>query len=351
MTATRSISEYRLYGAIRSQPMELDRLLSAPEPVDEAAEVLARADRVFTIGIGTSSNAASVAANLLSAAGLDARAWSSADFALYPPAFRPTDAAVVYTHTGRKRFSREALRLLAEHGVASVLLTSTESVLTDADYAPGTVVLRSVPRDPSSMFTVSHTAAMLLSARIAEAVRDGSVGPLARVPAAVDDALKLEPQVEALAHAWQGKRAIIAVGAGPHEPSAHEAHIKIAEAARRAIRSYAVEQFLHGPQVQVHSDEALLIFAGDGPGLDRSRQAAEFARTLGCDVAWIAPIDGPAGASTLRVADVGEWLAPIVEVVPAQLLAGHLAALAGVDGDNFRMDEPAFQRAREALEL
>src|SRR5690606_188626 len=51
MTATRSISEYRLYGAIRSQPMELDRLLSAPEPVDEAAEVLARAERVFTIGI------------------------------------------------------------------------------------------------------------------------------------------------------------------------------------------------------------------------------------------------------------------------------------------------------------
>src|SRR5690606_1770416 len=180
------------------------------------------------------------------------------------------------------------------------LLTSTESVLTDADYAPGTVVLRSVPRDPSSMFTVSHTAAMLLSARIAEAVRDGSVGPLSRVPAAVDDALNLEPQVEALARAWQEKRAIVAVGAGPHEPSAHEAHIKIAEAARRAIRSYAVEQFLHAPQAQTQADEALLVFAGDGPGLDRSRPATALARTLGCGLAWIAPAAGPAGSSQLR---------------------------------------------------
>ena len=41
----------------------------------------------------------------------------------------------------------------------------------------------------------------------------------------------------------------------------------------------------------------------------------------------------------LPVADgVHEQLSPIVEAVVAQMLAGHLAAQGGVNGDSFRMD-------------
>ncbi len=107
---TRNINEYALYPQIRSQPTELDRLLGAPEPIEDAADVVASARRVVTIGIGTSWNAATTGAWMLRAAGLDARAWSSSDFALYPPDVNERDAAIVYSHSGakRKRFSREA---------------------------------------------------------------------------------------------------------------------------------------------------------------------------------------------------------------------------------------------------
>ena len=59
----RRIEDYRLYEAIRRQPAELTRLLDASEPIDLAADALGGARRVFCIGIGTSWNAASVAAN------------------------------------------------------------------------------------------------------------------------------------------------------------------------------------------------------------------------------------------------------------------------------------------------
>src|SRR5690606_5617215 len=109
------------------------------------------------------------------------------------------------------------------------------------------LLLRTTPREQSSMFTVSHTAAMLLMARVADAIRAGAAGDLEAVPGAVAEALEGEPGVAELARAWQRRRAIVALGAGPHEPSAWEAAIKIAEAARRAVRASAVEQFLHGP--------------------------------------------------------------------------------------------------------
>jgi fructoselysine-6-P-deglycase FrlB-like protein len=103
--------------------------------------------------------------------------------------------------------------------------------------------------------------------------------------------------------------------------------------------------------VQVREEDAFLLFAGEGPGLDRTREAAAFVRTLGCEVAWASPLPPPEGAYALPLPDTGEALAPVVEAVPAQLLAGHLAAIAGVDADNFRRDEPAFGAARAAIML
>lgn len=344
----RTISDYRLYPAIQSQPSELARLLEADEPIEEAARVVAAAARVFTIGIGTSSNAAAIGASMLRDAGVDARAWSSHDFVAYPPAITSADAALVYTHSGGKQFSLRALELLGDRGVPTVLFTSTESLIDPAELAAPLTVIRTTTREPSAMFTFSHTAAMLLSARIADAVSSGSVGDLGSVSAAVAGALELESETATLAQAWQGKRTIIGLGAGPHEPTAHELAIKVPEAARVESRGYALEQFLHGPQVQLDANDAFMIFAGEGPALERSEQAAAFLLDFGCAVAWVAPVPGPEGVTWLQVADVGESLAPLVEVVPAQLLAGQLAALEDVDGDSFRMDDDAFAAAWKA---
>ncbi len=344
----RTIADYRLYPAIQSQPSELSRLLEADEPIEEAARVAGAAARVFAVGIGTSSNAAAIGASMLRHAGVDARAWSSHDFVAYPPAISAADAALVYTHSGRKQFSLAALELLGERGVPTVLFTSTESEVDIEGLRAPTTVIRTTSREPSAMFTFSHTAAMLLSARIADAVSAGSVGDLGRVPAAVEEALALEPQTEALARAWQGKRTIIGLGAGPHEPTAHELAIKVPEAARVESRGYAIEQFLHGPQVQVDPNDAFMIFTGPGPALERAEQAAAFLLDFGCAVAWVAPVEGPEGSTWLKVADLGESLAPLVEVVPAQLLAGQLAALEDVDGDSFRLDDERFADAFRA---
>lgn len=350
MTARR-IEQYRLYEAILRQPAELRRLLTASEPVDLVADALGAARRVFCIGIGTSWNAASVAADFLTRAGVDARVWSSADFVQYTPAFTRDDAAIVFTHTGTKQYSRAAIELLGRRRTSIILVTSTESEIDAGSLSIGATVLRTVAREQSAMFTVSHTAAMFLMARVADAISRTCVGDLEAVPYAVEAALGLEGEVEDLAGRWQEKRTLIALGAGPHEVSAREAAIKVAEAARRPVHGYAVEQFLHGPQVQVRESDAMLVFAGTGGSLDRTREAVTFVRTLGCDVAWVSPVEPPDGARWLRVPDVGEALAPIVEIIPAQLLAGHLAALEGVDGDNFRRDDPAFGAARAAITL
>jgi glucosamine--fructose-6-phosphate aminotransferase (isomerizing) len=331
---TRDVKSYNLYTQIKSQPGEIERVLTAEEPVPAAAELLGGARRVFCVGTGTSTNAAKTGAYMLRAAGIDAVEWAAYDFALYGPAFREGDAAVVYSHSGRKQYSKDSLAKLHEAKVPTVWLASTEAEANDAD-----IIIRTVARETSAAFTVSHTTAMLLTARVADRIKAGAAGDLSAVPAAVAQAVALESEVETLARAWYPFENLIGIGAGPHEVSAHEVAIKVAEAARLRCRGYAAEQFLHGPQAQVQPGDPLMVFAGPGAALVRSTAVAQFGLDVGLPVAWVSPVEGPPGAAWLKVADVGEQLAPIVEIIPGQWLAAHLAALQDVDADNFRRDE------------
>jgi glutamine---fructose-6-phosphate transaminase (isomerizing) len=344
---SRDVSAYKAYAQIRSQPDELARLLEAPEPVAEAAEALGNALRIFTVGTGTSYNAALTAAYWLRAIGRDTSAWTAYDFAVYGPELRPGDAAIVYSHSGRKQYSQRSLERLQAADTPSVWITAQNP---DVDN-PAKVVLRTVVRETSSMFTVSHTAAMLLTARVVNRVQPGGLGDLKAVPDGVRAALALESVVSELAPGWRDAGAIFAIGGGPHEASAWEVAIKLNEGPRMRAHGYPVEQFVHGPQAQMQPGDTLIAYATAGAALERTRAVAQFGLDIGAPVAWVAPLEGPDGVSALSVRDVGERLAPIVQAIPGQLLAAYLAAARDMDCDSFRRDDPVFKRAYERYAL
>ncbi len=344
---SRDVSTFKAYAQIQRQPDELARVLAATEPVDAAAEVLRDADRVFTVGTGTSHNAALIAAYWLRATGRDVSAWAAYDFAVYGPELRPRDAAIVYSHSGRKQYTQRSLERLQAAGAAGIWVTAQNP---DADN-PARVTLHTVARETSSMFTLSHTAAMLMTARVVDYLQPHSLGDLDTVPAAIGAALETEGIVRELAQAWRSAGAIVAVGGGPHEVSAFEVAIKINEGPRMRAHGYSVEQFLHGPQAQMQPGDALIVFANAGAALERSQAVARFGCDINAPVAWVAPLDGPGGVRAVRVRDISEPLAPIVQAVPGQLLAAHLAALRDVDCDSFRLDDPAFKRAFDRYAL
>jgi glucosamine--fructose-6-phosphate aminotransferase (isomerizing) len=343
----RNVSEFKVYGQIRRQPEELARLLQAPEPVAEAAQALADAQRLFLVGTGTSYNAALLAAYWLRAIGRDAVAWTAYDFAVYGPELRAGDAAIIYSHTGRKQYSQRSLERAQVAAVPSVWVTAQNP---DANNPAG-VILHTVQREPTAMFTLSHTAAMLLTARLIDHLQPGALGDLAAVPEAVRAALTLEPAVIELARAWRAAGAITAIGTGPHETSALEVAIKLNEGPRMRAHGYTTEQFLHGPQAQIQPGDTLIVHTSAGAALERTRALAQFGLDIGAPVAWIAPLAGPANATELCVLDVGERLAPIVQAVPGQLLAAHLATERDVDCDSFRRDDPVFKAAYERYAL
>ena len=143
------------------------------------------------------------------------------------------------------------------------------------------------------------------------------------------------------------------VGAGPMLAAADEAHIKIAEASRRAIRHQEPESFLHGPAVQLVETDRILAFAASDESVERTRAITQLTIDIGCAAAWVAPerVPGPEPARHLALSELASPLLPIPAAVPAQLLAGHLAANDQINADDFRTDVPEFREALSKLPL
>jgi glucosamine--fructose-6-phosphate aminotransferase (isomerizing) len=344
-----------MYQTMHRQPTDLRRLLdSGWAPAEEAAGRLASAKRVFTVGIGTSYHAALVGAWLLRAAGCDARAVSSFDFALYPTSadLGADDAVVVMAHSGVKQYSTRSLERAAQVGATRISVGS----LT-AEHEGSQQVLRTVERERSAAFTASHLAAMFVLAQISTVLGEsrqsalGFRGALEKLPDQVADVLSREDAIEPIGRD-AAERRIYAVGGGPNEATALEAVIKVREAAQGWIDGLAIEQFLHGPLVAVNADDVAVIVNVPGTAPERVGQIARVLDAIGARL-WLigSGVAEVQQATVFPVAETPELISPLLAVVPVQILAYQMAVARGINPDVFRRDDPRYAAALGLLKL
>lgn len=346
-----------MYQTMHRQPNDLRRLLSTGwEPARQAAQMLESASRIFVVGIGTSYHAAQMGAWLLSAAGSDARAVMSLDFALYPELHevRADDAVIVMAHSGVKTYSSDSLARALSTGATTISVGS----LT-AEHPGSQLVLRTVEREKSAAFTASHTAAMTVLAQVATELGEarGASGvqgfreALSALPDQIAEALSREDDVLPVARAAVDRR-VYAAGAGPNAISATEAVIKVREAAYGWIDALPIEQFLHGPMVAVNAGDLAVIVNVAGQAAERVRQISAVLNAIGADI-WLVGqgIDGLSGATVFPLPDTVELISPLLTVVPLQMLAYQMAVNKGINPDTFRRDDPTYAAAFGLLKL
>jgi glutamine---fructose-6-phosphate transaminase (isomerizing) len=297
------------------QAEALARILADEEPVLAVAERL-RGRRVLAIGTGTSWHAASQAAALLRAAGLDAGAVQSADAAVDGPLPGGGGVLLAFTHTGAKRYTAQAVERARSVGAEIIQISGT--AVQDAD-------LVTVPKERSSAYTASHLGALLRAAQLARALGADLAG-LGEVPAAVDAAYRavlddgqpLRPP----------SRLCEFIGGGINQWTAAEGALKIREAAYVASEGLAAEQFLHGPAVALGASDRLVCLDGGGAWSARIGEIARAAEE--------------SGIAVTRRTDLGlgELLSIFPLTVAVQRIALEAAEVLGVNPDTFGRDRP-----------
>ena len=345
-TERRERHPYHMHDAILAQPGAFARAVERNrEEANSFASAVASGGRLFLAGLGTSHHAAQVGEHLMRVygGGVDARAISSFDLALYGPDLAPEDRVIAVSHRGSKRYTALALERARGAGCLTALITG------DGGAGRADAVFRTVPQERSSAHTVSYTGAVgvlaLLAGRIGrhstgeETLPETSFGEL---QAALRATLDTEEGAYALAWEHVGRRRIWLLGGGPSAVTAREVALKIKETSYLQAEGMPTETMLHGPFQCVEADDLFVLVAPSGAARERTLEAAELVQEIGAPYVIVGDGTDPGG---LVVPEVPEPFSALTCLVPLQFFAYGLALACGTNPDSFRAEDPRFARA------
>ena len=159
-----------------------------------------------------------------------------------------------------------------------------------------------------------------------------------QLPAAVANALRLEPEMAAWAAKFAQCEHALFLGRGVHYPIAMEGALKLKEISYIHAEAYAAGELKHGPLALVDGAMPVVAIAPRDALLDKLKSNLQEVRARGGELYVLAAQDFEEsdGIHVVRMHDAPGILSPIVSTVPLQLLAYHAALLRGNDVDKPR---------------
>lgn len=325
----------------------LPSLLGAPD----ALEKLAQVDEIQIIACGTSYHA-----------GLVGRYWIEANtdipcqvevaseyrYRRQPP--RKNMLFVTISQSGETADTLAALEKIKEnHGALATLTICNvaESSLTrESDMSLMTKAGPEIGVASTKAFTTQLVALQLLmvllmqakgadKAKVAQMVAD-----LRKLPALIEQALNLNPQIEAMAERFIEKHHSLFLGRGELYPIAMEGALKLKEISYIHAEAYPAGELKHGPLALVDSEMPIVTVAPNTALLEKLKSNLEEVRSRGGELYVFADREAHIGQTdnlhVLEMPHVPELLAPVIYTIPLQLLSYHVAVLKGTDVDKPR---------------
>ncbi|MBI5241113.1 MAG: SIS domain-containing protein, partial [Elusimicrobia bacterium] len=190
-----------------------------------------------------------------------------------------------------------------------------------------------------SALAVFAMHAALARGTMSETAARELVDQLVRLPGDIRAALKLAPQILDVAGKFHKKGHFLFIGRGLNYPIALEGALKLKEISYVHAEGYAAGEMKHGPIAIIDEDVSIVAVATRSATFDKMASNCQEAKARGAKViALVTEGAPPLPGADFKIAlpEVPELLSPIVNIVPLQLFAYHIADLRGCDVDQPR---------------
>lgn len=154
------------------------------------------------------------------------------------------------------------------------------------------------------------------------------------VAEAVNDMLnpRYEERIRKLAQMLKGRNDAYIIGRSLNYPMALEAAIKLQETAYIRAQGFAGGELKHGPLALIENGTPCIALVANDEVRDEMISNASEIKARGGFIIGIAPENNEVFDYWIKVPDVGN-ASPIVNIIPVQILAYHIALLKGLNPD------------------
>jgi glucosamine--fructose-6-phosphate aminotransferase (isomerizing) len=328
------------------------------DEMDIAPAEFARFRQVKIIACGTSWHAALVGKFMIEKlARLPVEVDYGSEFRYRDPIVGEDTLTVVISQSGETADTLAAQREAKQKGSKTLAICNVVGSMVTRE-AAGTIYTHAGPEigvASTKAFTCQLTALFILAMHLGQANHrlDESMSrvlmqELVRIPGKLETVLSRDPVYEALGRELHRAEDFLFLGRGVHFPIALEGALKLKEISYIHAEGYPAGEMKHGPNALIDEKLPVVVLATCDASSDESRVLYE--KTLsniqevkareGIVVALVTEGDTAVpktGADhIIEIPAVAELLTPILEIVPLQLLAYHIAVRRGCDVDQPR---------------
>lgn len=326
---------YHMDREIRSQPAMFAALLDDTSWADDLATQLTRRKPRFVLfaARGTSDHAALYGKYLVEVElGLPAGLVSPSTATIYRADSRMEDVLfVAVSQSGASPDLVDTLAAARRNGATTVALTNdpTSALAAAAEFSIDVGAGSEVAVAATKTYTAELLALyLMITALSGRRDTDG----LARLPAAADRTLLDDERVADAAEHFRDAAYMVVTARGYGYPAAREAALKIIETCHLPALAYSAADLLHGPFAVAEAGTPVLAIVTPGAARDAVCDVMQRLAAVGADVLAVGP---PAGLPVVTDG-IGEALHPLLQILPLQRLALHLAIGRGCDPDRPR---------------
>lgn len=323
---------------IAEQPAVWRRLLTeGRDERDAAARLLAdRSPRfVLLLARGTSDHAALYAKYLVEIQhGLPAGLVSPSTMTAYQARPDLRDVLVVaVSQSGGSPDLVQSLDVARQQGALTLAVTNNPSSAL-AQSADVHVDVLAGP-EISVAATKSYTAQLLTLYLLLDRVRGRDGSAAGALPGFGEQMLAQDDELAAVAQRYRFVQRVVTTARGYSYPTAREAALKLMETSYLSAQAFSGADLLHGPLAMIDPQVPVLAVMAEGVGGDAMRQVTPRLREVRADVFCVGSAEAVAqfGGGVQLPDGIPEELSPLVEILPFQQLARHLAVARGGDPD------------------
>ncbi len=302
---------------------------------------LVNAKRIIFIACGTSWHAALVAEYLFEdLARIPVEVEYASEFRYRNPVIYEDDVIIAISQSGETADTIAAIELAKSKGAtifgicnvvgSSISRITHAGAYTHAGPEIGVASTKAFTAQLSVLalmaLTVAHERGTLPESRYRELLSE-----LEQIPSKIQQTLKCEDQVKVIADIFQQSRNFLYLGRGYNFPVALEGALKLKEISYIHAEGYPAAEMKHGPIALIDEEMPVLVLATNESAYEKiisniQEVKARKGRIIAVTTENDSHIDDLA-EFVIEIPRTAEPFAPIISVIPLQLLAYHIAVM------------------------
>ena len=312
---------------------------------------------ICLLGCGTSWHACLAGKYMIEAvARVPVQVDYASEFRYRSPAVDPDTLFVVITQSGETADTIAAQRMVREMGFRVLTITNVVGSMSTR-LAHGVLYTRAGPEigvASTKAFVTQMTALYLLALQLGKSHQTltpdeigAALSELTALPPKIEKVLASSPQIEAIARSLAHSDDFLFLGRGIHFPIALEGALKLKELSYIHAEGYPAGEMKHGPNALIDGDLPVVFVVTKDEQREASGQIYEKVlnnvrevKSRGGIILSVA-IEGDTAVAAesdhcVFIPKATDFLLPILEVVPLQLLAYQIALKRACDVDQPR---------------